>query len=46
MVGYGCFRAKEEWHEHQEQGQEPGVEMKLPTALKTLPLGKETLSLV
>lgn len=40
MVGYGCFRARGEWHEHQEQGEEPGVEVKDPTALKTLPPGE------
>lgn len=46
MMGCGCFRARGQWHEHQEQGEEPVVEVKIPTALKTLPLGKETLSLV
>lgn len=42
-VGYGCFRAAGEWHEHQEQGEEPGVEGKVSTALKTLPPGEGNL---
>lgn len=36
MVGYGCFRERGEWHEYQEQGEKPGVEVKVPTALETL----------